>query len=199
MQIILLRHAETEGNLRSNYVGKSNEPLCEQGYSRAKRIKPNVKIDHVYTSTRQRCKQTAEIMYPNATQISLSGFDEMNFGVFEQRNWQDMKHDAEYISWLDSQCEDACPHGEKKADFVSRCRRTFLKIAAQASVLSANEVHCVIHGGTMMAILSELALPVQDYFEWKSDFCCGYRLLYVQNRTVDRPLLLLDTIPSKKG
>ncbi|MDR4022422.1 MAG: phosphoglycerate mutase family protein, partial [Eubacteriales bacterium] len=31
MKIILIRHGKTAGNIKGRYIGKTDEPLCEEG------------------------------------------------------------------------------------------------------------------------------------------------------------------------
>lgn len=197
MRIILLRHAETEGNLLKRYVGSSDEDLSLAGLERAHVLSAHNEISTVYTSTRKRTQQTAHILYPQAQLVPCPGLDEMDFGLFEQKHWQDLEHDAAYQRWVDSGCELACPKGESKSDFTKRCVESFLPLLAHEASLGASDLHLVVHGGTIMALLSELATPVLPYFEWKADFCGGYEFEYLDSNSNDRPLKLLRAIRPK--
>ena len=53
---------------------------------------------------------------------------------------------------------------------------TFLVLLRKEKFRGADELHCVVHWGTIMAILSVLATPVRAYFDWQVAYCEGYLL-----------------------
>lgn len=199
MRVMLLRHALTEGNLRGQYIGSSDMPLCEAGCGLANSIPPRSDVRRVYTSSLVRTMQTARVLYPNAQITPCEGLNEIDFGAFEQKGWRDLEYDPAYRAWVDSGCESACLGGERKADFTKRCVEAFLPIVSKAAASGADELHCVVHGGTIMAILSELAEPVRGYFEWPANFCGGYLLEYDGADTGGRPLRLIEAIRPREG
>ena len=112
----------------------------------------------------------------------------MDFGHFEGRSYLDMAEDAEYQAWLDSNCEAPIPGGETKSDFTERC------CAAFDSVLAADDADrlvFVIHGGTIMAVLSRFGTPTRSYYEWSVSNGRGFRLRWEPE---SRTLLLLEEI-----
>ncbi len=192
MRVVLLRHAQTAESLPGQYIGSSDAPLCEAGRRLAESRPPCPAVRRVYTSRLQRSAETARILYPNAEIIRCAGLNEMDFGRFEQKSWRDLEEDADYRAWVDSGCEAPCPGGEDKAAFTRRCVKAFWPIARKEAAAGAAELHCVLHGGSIMAILSELAEPRRDYFSWTAGFCGGYVLEYAE--AGGRPLRLLDEI-----
>ena len=174
MKIFLIRHAQTLGNLVSNYVGCTDEPLAPEGIATAQRATPDSSVRLVYTSKLARTIQTAGILYPNATVVSHAGLNEMNFGAFEGRNWRELERDAEYSAWVSSRCESQCPGGEDKNGFSLRCRNAFGSIVREHRSAGTATAHFVVHGGVIMAIMSGLVLPKRDYFSWSVGFCGGF-------------------------
>lgn len=75
----------------------------------------------------------------------------------------------------------------------------FLKVLAAEAGRDAEALHCVVHGGTIMAVMSALADPVRPYFDWTADFCGGY-LLVCDNAPGGgaRPLKLIEPIRPKR-
>ena len=200
MRVTLLRHAPSRGNLLGQYIGSSDVGLCREGRQLAESVAPRAEVQRVYTSGLRRSLQTAAILYPGAEAIACKDFDEMNFGRFEEKTWRDLEQDACYRAWVEAGCETACPGGESKAGFTERCVHSFRAVADHEAASGAQELHCVVHGGTIMAILSELALPMRDYFDWPSDFCGGYLLEYNSACARERALQLLAAIrPKEKG
>lgn len=174
MQIIMLRHGLTSSNLSKKYIGRTDEGLCAEGIEALQKIKPDISVSKVYTSTKIRTQQTAKILYPNAEIFQCEGFDEMNFGDFEGKEYPDLTESPEYKSWIDSGCINPCPNGESKDSFTQRCVSAFLDIAKWQEA----SLHLVVHGGTIMAIMSALSSVRRDYFDWAVPCGGGYELEY---------------------
>jgi alpha-ribazole phosphatase len=100
----------------------------------------------------------------------------MRFGSFENRNFRDLEADPAYAAWVASGCELPCPGGESREEFTRRCRETFLAIVRSGRDAGAESLHFVVHGGTIMAVMSGFATPERDYFAWRAGFCGGYVL-----------------------
>ena len=195
MHVTFIRHSITDGNMASIYQGHLDYPLCDEGIELARNAPNDPAVRKVFTSHLSRTIQTAEILYPNAEIIPDPGLAEMHFGRFEGRSWKDMGDDPEYSAWVDSQCELPCPDGESKAGFTQRCRHAFRKILAAEAAAGSGNLHLVVHSGTLMAVLSGMALPERPYFEWRSGNCGGY-LLECASLHSERPLHLVRQIAS---
>lgn len=178
MRINMLRHGLTRSNLERLYLGKTDEPLCAEGVEALRRFALDESVLKVYTSCKLRTRQTAEILYPNAEIIQLQGFDEIDFGDFEGRSYDELSENADYKNWLKSGCTSAFPNGESKSEFSERCVKTFRGLAEGTD----GPLHLVVHGGTIMAILAELGFPRRDYFDWSVPCGAGYELEYEKNR-----------------
>lgn len=148
MKIVLIRHGETEGNKRKRYIGTTDEPLAD---TRALDLKYPA-CDCVISSPLKRCVQTAEFIYPSGDIKICHDLRECDFGDFENKSYETLKHNADYIRWLESNGTLPFPNGETHADFVSRCVNGFV------SSLDANadSMAFIIHGGTIMAIMQSL-------------------------------------------
>jgi alpha-ribazole phosphatase len=121
MLIYLLRHGLTQENLEKRYQGRRDVPLCPQGLAQLRRADFAPKT--VMITSLQRTRQTAEVLFPDAELVVADGLKEMDFGVFEGRNYREMEHDPQYRAWVETGCEGRCPGGESKAEFCQRiCR-----------------------------------------------------------------------------
>ena len=67
MEVILIRHFKTKGNLEKRYIGRTDEPLYIPAAPETKMIEED--IEHVVVSPMMRCRQTAGILFPGKTQI----------------------------------------------------------------------------------------------------------------------------------
>lgn len=176
-ELLFIRHGRTAGNMRHNYVGCTDEPLCDEGVSElSRRQYPAAGL--LFCSPMLRCRQTASLLYPDLTPKIIDDMRECDFGKFENRNYQDLSGSKAYQRWLDSNGNDDFPGGETRNNFVRRCCRGFVQ--ALGYMLSLSEqpqrVAFVIHGGTIMALLSQYTDA--DYYnmmcENGSGYCCRF-------------------------
>lgn len=191
--IWLIRHGMTAGNREQRYVGTTDEPLCEEGRQQMMAKRPRIKSDaiqNVYVSPMLRCRETAEILFPTVGQITEAGFRECSFGEFEYRNYQELNGNPDYQAWIDSGGIIGFPGGEDQKAFCGRVQAAFetciredvmpkarrwkQTYAGSNAAEKAFTMAMVVHGGTIMAILSKWAVPHQNYFHWQVKNGCGY-------------------------
>lgn len=165
LEILLARHGATAGNLRNAYLGVTDDPLCPEGRSELRTLDPAVET--VYVTPLIRTQQTAEILFPNARQIIVPGLAEMNFGEFENKNYEELSDDAAYRTWLDGGCEAPCPGGESRRQFCDRACTAFASLVSQALEQRAPRLVIVAHGGVVMAVGERFAVPKRDYYSWR--------------------------------
>ena len=204
MKLLLIRHGMTAGNREKRYIGITDDPLCEEGIvllrAQAEAIAPEEYPKIVFISPLIRCRQTADILFPGVKQVVIGDLAEADFGIFENRAYKgDLEFSPEYARWVDSMCEDPIPGGESKASFTARCRKGFeeaLRLlpelasvppqsgldatsksgSGQVSVSKpgSGPVAFVVHGGTIMAIMSLYAEGMKDFYEWNLANGRGY-------------------------
>ena len=178
INITLIRHGKTEANKRKAYLGITDEPLSEEGIAELEGYKKNgkyPKADIVYTSPMIRCRQTAEILYPETSVNIVEEFAEMNFGIFEMKNYKDLEDSIEYRKWVDSMCTSKIPGGECLQEFILRTRNGLKRITPELqSYEDETEVVFVVHGGTIMSLLS--GLTGKDYYDFQVENGLGYRV-----------------------
>jgi len=187
MKVLLIRHGMTEGNHSKKYIGVTDEPLCEEGIGELKAIRSQAagaySASIVFVSPMLRCRQTAQILFgeslEKAEAIVIPKLREMNFGAFEGRAFAgDLEQDPQYRKWLDTNCEGEVPGGECKQDFTKRCIDGFCRAMEIAAERSASEpignAAFVVHGGTIMSILSGLGENPGDYYSYYTENGHGY-------------------------
>ena len=183
-EILMIRHGTTPGNALRQYIGRTDEPLSEAGRAALAELHYPA-ADRVYISPMLRCRQTAELLFPGAELIVADDLREMDFGHFEGRSYLDMAEDAEYQAWVNSNCEAPIPGGETKEAFMDRCCAAFDTILAADK---SERLVFVVHGGTLMSVLSRYAEPEREYYRWNCSNGRGYRL-----RCTEDPLHLTLT------
>ena len=175
MEVILLRHGQTAGNLARRYIGRTDEPLCEVGITAICKAGPFPAVPHVYVSPMLRAKQTAALLFPNADQMVADGLREMDFGDFEGRSANEMSNDTAYRTWVEGGCASACPGGEDMGTYSTRVCAAFYEIVLNAIARAEQNVMIVAHGGSIMAIMCRCAKPQHDFYHWHVRNGCGYR------------------------
>jgi alpha-ribazole phosphatase len=175
MEVILVRHGRTAGNLARLYNGRTDEPLCEEGVVHANASGADPGVLKLYVSPLKRARETARIKFPNAAQIIRGGLREMDFGDFEGRSGDEMQDDPAYKKWVESFCTLRCPNGDKIDEYAEGVCAAFDEIVRECIEQGDTRLVIVAHGGTLMSILSRYARPERQYYEWYVDNCCGYR------------------------
>ena len=65
MELILIRHGTTQGNLEKRFIGTLDVPLAPQGEELARQVGPTLpRVEHIYRSPLMRCRQTAQLLWP---------------------------------------------------------------------------------------------------------------------------------------
>ena len=170
MRIRLIRHGLTAGNAARRYVGKTDEPLCPEGRADAEKKTKDPALERVYVSPLLRARETAAILFPNAEQVVINDLREMDFGAFEGRSADEMENDPAYRAWVEDLCRGACPGGESQAGFHARVRDAFTETVCALET----DATFVVHGGVIMSILWQFAVPQKEFYEWITPNLGGY-------------------------
>ena len=174
MDIYLLRHGETAYNAEKRYLSRSDVSLSAKGL--AELIPAGFSPETVYVSPLRRTWETAMAVFPTARLTVIDDFREMDFGIFEGKNYQEMAELPEYRAWVDGSCLGKIPGGEQKSDFCRRTCKAFARLVDQALDVGEDRLVIVAHGGTQMAVMERFALPVRDYFSWNGPNGGGFVL-----------------------
>ena len=130
-----------------------------------------------------RCLQTKDILYPDTRAILLPEWKEIDFGRFEGKNYQDLNGDPDYQRWIDSGGVTAFPGGESRDEFVKRSMAGLEWCIEYMEDYKQKSAVCVVHGGTIMAIMS--SLTGGDYYDYQVKNGQGYEIeLSIKNNNV---------------
>ena len=181
MELILIRHGTTQGNLEKRFVGTLDIPLAPQGIELAKRVGPTLpRVEHIYRSPLMRCRQTAELLWPGTEMTVIDELRESDFGPFEGKNHEELKDDPLYQAWIGQSHGHlnfaAMPVGESAEQVVDRVSIGLEKLAADAMAHGYGRVGVVSHGGALMGLLSKYGRPKRDYYGWMCPNCGGFRM-----------------------
>lgn len=172
IEVVLVRHGATNGNLHGRYNGRTDEPLSRAGHKAALRAAIKGVAGPVYVSPMRRARQTAGLLFPDAAQVVVDGFREMDFGHFEGKNHRELEKDPDYRGWLAEGCLGRCPGGEHLDEFIGRTSAAFLRLVTETQGQSPLIV--VAHGGTLMALMHRFSGSEKNYFDWHADNLSGW-------------------------
>ncbi|MBO5093955.1 MAG: histidine phosphatase family protein [Lachnospiraceae bacterium] len=176
MEFVWIRHGMTKGNKEKRYIGgRTDEPLCEEGRKKLREkaaagVYPHV--EKVYVSPMIRCLETADIIYPHVEKQIVPGFRECDFGLFENKNYKEMADLPAYQAWIDGNGKEAFPQGEHPEAFNRRSLDALLALAEAGEL--AERSAFVVHGGTIMAVCSQLDAAKKEYYDYHVENGCGY-------------------------
>lgn len=159
MKIHLIRHGKTAGNERKCYIGRTDEPLSIAGREEVEAGIAAGRYPHadvvIHTGMKRTRESTAIIYGRDCRMVEEKRLRECDFGIFEGRNYKELSGNPYYQQWIDSNGTLPFPQGESMEAFQQRCLEGFLFCIARYREWE-NLAFCV-HGGTIMAILHQLA------------------------------------------
>ena len=204
----LIRHGITQGNLDGLYIGSGTDlPLCDEGRARLAELRSRFlypQVDTVFSSPMARAVETANILFPDAAhKFSVQDLREAGFGAFEGRPIRELVKDPDFARWMDPQSGFVPQGAEPTADFHKRCAQSLLRLFEYMIKADVTEAACVTHGGVIMSMLSQRALPSRKPEQWIADPGCGYTVqtdieLWMRDSLVEAidvvPFGYLDTL-----
>jgi len=177
-KIHLIRHGECEGAGEGRYIGHTDLPLSEEGRARCAQMAEEHGYPYaasVFTSPLKRCKETAEILYPDKEATEFPGLIECNFGEFENKTAAELRDSEDFAGWLAG--KNAPPFGESSADFGKRVCAAFESLADGMMKSGVFDVAVITHAGVIACILAAYGLPQAPMHEWFMPNCEGFTLL----------------------
>lgn len=171
----MIRHGMTEGNKAARYIGVTDEPLCTEGREQLQNFSYK-SGECLFVSPLRRCRETADLLFPDQKQIVIEELAECNFGEFENKNYLELADHPFYQKWIDSNGELPFPEGESREACRERNLRGFQKVLNICRQHSVKSAVLVIHGGTIMNLMEQYADEKRSFYEWHVRNGEGYRV-----------------------
>jgi len=167
MNLLLIRHGQTNWNLEQRFQGQSDIPLNETGRKQAQALAEQLAaepFDAVYSSDLQRATETADI-------IRKSGFQpdarlrEVNFGDWEGLTYDEIKskHPDTLAAWESDIFKNAPPHGETLEGLAIRVQSMLDELREKHK---DQRILIVAHGGVLQTLIC-LALKLPPTMYWQ--------------------------------
>lgn len=187
LEMLLVRHGITIGNLERRYIGQSDDqPLSVRGAEdllRRRDCGEYPRCEAVFTSPMRRCMETAKILYPMLVPVVLPTLIELDFGAFEGKTYEQLKENAAYRRWIDTGGEAAPPGGESTPEFTMRLHGAVGQIAMQAESSGIRRCAVITHGGCIMAMISHFsAIDASNMYEYQVSNGSGFQAVFDTDR-----------------
>ena len=184
--LYLIRHGKTPGNAEKRYIGRTDESLSGEGKAEVlRRAKDYPEVDILFSSPMLRCKESCDLIYPEMKSHEIEELKEIDFGAYEGKNYLDLADDPRYQDWVNSNGVLPFPEGENRNCFILRSIAGFRKMmdyvrndylkekgTDDKNALDGLKVAAIVHGGTIMAVLSGLCGGA--YYDYQVSNCDGY-------------------------
>lgn len=197
--VYLIRHGMTEANIKGQYAGVLDIPVCPEGREKLENLKKNYEYpdaQEFYSSPLIRCRQTAEILYPDKNIIINEKLREQNFGDWEGKTTQELSDDENFKKWIANSCENKTPNGESLQEFRDRLFSGFEEIINSVITRGITKICIFTHGGVIMNLMSMYSMSSKNIFDWMAENGCGYKLKITPSFWMrDKKLEVIDKIP----
>lgn len=127
MKLYLVRHGETELNVKKVYYGSTDCELTEKGKEQAVSLKTafaSVSLDRVLESPLKRAKTTTDLLLgeKEVPRLEDGRLKELDFGGWEGKSYTELQGDPLYEEWCREWKTTRPPRGECFLDLVQRVR-----------------------------------------------------------------------------
>lgn len=197
--IHLIRHGMTEANIKGQYAGAWDIPVCDAGKEKLKKLKNDFeysKVERVYTSPLKRCVQTSNIIYPDLEPVIVDGMRECSFGDWEGKTPYELSEDSLHLEWMKKGNSVVPPNGESWNDMFKRVSQSFEDIVKTMMTERIVSSAIFTHGGVIMSILHRYGLPKAEFLDWMVDNGCGYSVRIIPGLWMrDKVVEVYDKLP----
>lgn len=174
LELILVRHGETDSNIRKTYCGWTDSVLNEKGKAQAghaavmlREAKPEV----VYSSPLKRAFETASIISGRTGRdiITDDRLKEQSFGEWEDLTYEEIgcKYPEECIKWKTDWANYCIEGGESPSQVYARIVEFVDEIVARHR---CGSVILVTHLGCIRMIISYLlGMPFEGFWRFRAD------------------------------
>ncbi len=156
-RLILVRHAEAEGNINRRFHGQTDSQLTENGHKQAEKLAErlaNEPIDVLYSSDLSRALQTAKHIgqVKNMDVHIIKGLREIDGGEWEDVPWADLpdKFPEIYDHWENNPHLVKMPNGESMLEAQKRIIKEIGEIVKKHE---GSNICIATHGTVLKAYL----------------------------------------------
>lgn len=195
-KIHFIRHGITEGNKNKWFYGAADLNLTDEGREKLIRFRNDGVYPVIpphgmfYTTGLVRTEETLKIIYGDVPHRAISKLQEMNFGEYECKSFEELKDDGTFLEWGYDETGDVClPGAESKNQFNRRISEGLRELEGfhHRESLHLRHQHkdavsvMICHGGVISAIMNELFPHEEAYstlWDWMPSPGYGYTVTF---------------------
>ena len=188
IEIILVRHGETEWNVTNIFRGRIDIELNQTGMKQAELLAEylsDTKVDAIYSSPLKRALQTAEVIarYHRLNVEIVPPLIDFDFGRWQGLSRREVKDKYKelYAEWLENPHQVQIPDGEKLDDVRKRAFGVVESIIAKHEGTAILVSHRVVNKVLICALLG---LDDSHFWNIAQDTCGITSFTYENNRFV---------------
>ncbi len=188
--IYIIRHGQTELNIRNALQGRSDHPLNETGIRQAeeaaKRLK-GISFDIVYSSPLIRAVQTAKILAPDREPVIDERLIEMEYGPYEGKSLRELG--PEVMTFFRDFVHNPAPEGMEPLESVVRRGGAFMEDRCRMGGSILISTHAIAMKGIL-----EYLTPASGGSYWSKNIgnCAVYTVEYLPDGTWTVPSEMLQ-------
>lgn len=181
LELILIRHGQTDSNMKRTYLGWTDVELNSEGLRQASIVRDKlkgIKADAIYSSPLKRANKTAAIINEtlNLEVIYFESLKERNFGTWDNMTIDEIikNYPKEYTQWEQDWINYHINKGESALESYLRTIEFIDK-----NVLSKNKGTYIVvaHGGNIRFIIAYLlGMKIEDSWRFKINNCSITRI-----------------------
>ncbi|MFC0471927.1 histidine phosphatase family protein [Halalkalibacter kiskunsagensis] len=162
MDLFFVRHGVTDWNKEKRYLGHTDREVINSELTELTDLKEELKrmhFDHVFTSDLRRCQETLSYLNLSSHTSIDTRLREMNFGDWEGKTYEELKHDSAYRKWIDNWEHSNVPNGESGEEFKARINAFFDELfqrILENTLHSKQQVLVMTHGGVIRYFVSKM-------------------------------------------
>ena len=187
-EIILVRHGETEWNLKEVFRGRIDIELNETGLKQAELLAEylsHLKLEAIYSSPLRRALKTAEMIADDhklGVEIA-PGLIDFNYGEWQGQPHQEVKDKCKelYAKWINLPHQVKIPAGESLDDVRERALEVVNDVVARHEGTVALVSHRVVNKVLICALLG---LDNSHFWNIRQDTCGITTFIYEDGRFI---------------
>ena len=147
MKLFLIRHGQTEDNIKKIFSGQLDHMLSEKGRQQAAAIAPilgRIPFDRVYSSDLTRAMDTQKLALPQYEAIKLPLLREYSLGSLSGLSYKTVREDYGITNY------DYSPFGGESIPMVDQRTKAFLSILEEDP---CEYVAAFVHAGIIRSLL----------------------------------------------
>lgn len=165
-EFFVVRHGESEANLKGVLQGQSDMELNQRGVRQAEYTAERLKSEHfdcIFSSDLSRAMKTALLIakQQRVPVYPLPSLREWDLGALQGQKWSELADRyPEIMTAFKSEIgEVMVPGGESKLDFYRRVANCLDELSAR---LTGKKILLITHGGVLKAMFRHIVGPVAE-------------------------------------